>query len=103
MISLMACTGRPARRASSACESPRASIASARVSPGGMATLGHDRTSIAIMIAHFLDTRGLLLVLKGQYDPPPFPFQIDREPPPEIAAQSVEVEMRDTTQVGCRI
>ena len=43
MISLIACTGRPMRRASPDCDNARASSSSARVSPGGIAISGQTR------------------------------------------------------------
>src|SRR5271156_4876563 len=100
MISLMAWTGRPARRASSACEIPRASIVSASVSPGGMATFGQIRVSVSIVITHFLDPRGSLVIFQSENDAPTFLLQIDSEPTLQISTQSMEVELRNATQVG---
>src|SRR2546425_12300266 len=101
MISLIACTGRPARRANSACVSPSASRVSARVSPGGIAISGQTRSSVIIMFAHLLDVDYLHRLIEGHDEPPKFVY-VDSVAAFHIALQGVKAQLGEGGEVLSR-
>src|SRR5882724_11079302 len=98
-ISLMACAGRPIRRASSAWLRPTVSMVSASSSPGGTGRSENTCLSVAIMCADLLNADDGHRVAPECHDHPPAVNQRDRVLALAVPLERVKAQRRNLVQV----
>src|SRR5215510_15125343 len=98
-ISLIACGGRPMRRAVSAWLRPSTSRVSTSSSPGGTGRSETMRASVVIMLAHLLHANDGHGVIADGHDQPPAPLERHRKLALAGARQLMEPESADRVQI----